>query len=172
MASDAIREERQRAKVAAQEKRASDLQRLRHVLRIYQVFRVLSHPDVKRDLLTGSNGAPLVSEPELEALKEVGVTLRLHGSPEALSVAESWDNAAECLLAVLESGSGRKTESGLSCAELNRVLDRIVESGYCESVNLVGVDASTITSTKEPSEERSERAGPVEEESPKDSDEG
>lgn len=172
MASDAIREERQRAKAAALEKRASDLKRLRHVLRLYHVFRVSSHPDVKRDFLAGSNGAPLLSESELEALKEVGVWLRLRQSPEASLEAESWDDAAECLHSVLESGSGKKTESGLSFADVNQVLEKVVESGYCESVSLVGVDASTITTTKEPSEERSEKV-PVEEESPKDmSDDG
>ena len=67
MASDAIREERQRARAAAQEKRAGELKRLRQVLLVSRVFRVLSQPGVKRDLLAGANGAPLVSESELES---------------------------------------------------------------------------------------------------------
>ena len=159
MASDAIKEERQRAKAAAQERRVSELKRLRHVLRLNRVFRVLSQPSVKRDLLAGSNGAPLVTESELEALAEVGSAMRLSGSGEEEDEGvDSWDAAAESLQALLEAGggAGRKTTSGLGYGAVKEVLDRIVESGYCDGVRVVVVDASTTTTTAALSIEASE----------------
>ena len=184
MASDAIKEERQRAKAAAQEKRVSDLARLRRLLAVHRVFRVLSASDAAaRDLLAGENRAPLVSPSELEALKEVGATVRLNGGDDDplddplddIAAWASWDAAAENLQALLDGGGGsgagsRKTRSGLSFAAVKDVLDKIVESGYCDRVKIVAVvadavDASTTTTTttattssNDSLEERSESA--------------
>ena len=164
MASDAIKEERQRAKAAAQERRVSELKRLRHVLRVNRVFRVLTQSSVKRDLLAGANGAPLLSESELEALTEVAATVRLGGGDdddEGDDSEDSWDVAAECFQALLEGSGGRKTGFGLSYGAVREVLDKIVESGYCEGVKVVVVDASTTTiPLVDSSEERSESGGP------------
>ena len=159
MASDAIKEERLRAKAAAQEKRVSDLMRLRRVLAVHRVFRVLSQSDATRDLLTGANEAPLISESELEALKEVGATVRLHGGDDPDDPA-SWDVAAENLQALLDGvGSGRKTHSGLGLGAVKEVLDKIVESGYCERVKIVvAVDASTTTATTSSNDSLEERS--------------
>ena len=158
MASDAIKEERQRARIAANEKRAAELKRLRHVLMVNRVFRCLALPSVKRDLLAGANGAPLVSEPEMAALTELAASVRLSGDDDDdvdvvgddFSSTSSWDAAAECLQALLDGGS-KKTQSGLGYGAVKSVLDNIVESGYCEKVKVTAVvDASTITTPPPP----------------------
>lgn len=155
LAIDASREEKLQLKAAAAEKKVAETARLKEVVAINQVLETISHPIARDHLLAGTEGAPQLTPEDLAALDAALASVRAGRRPGSDFEEDlvSVDAAAESFSALIEANPARRVSPSHSFADCRSLIDRLIQSQFCDTVDLTPPKVEEIEEEEESAEE-------------------